>query len=87
MFRHQVIAAKNARAPTKNIGNINFAHIRSENIYLVAVTKFNANAALIFETLNSILDLFKIYFGGKVDEESIKTHFILAFELLDGNKI
>lgn len=82
-FRHQVIAAKNIRAPVKSLANLNFAHIRSENIYLVAVTKSNANISLVFEMLHKVLEIFKTYFGGKVDEEAIKNHFILAFELLD----
>ena len=54
-----------------------------ENIYLVAVTKSNANAALVFEFLERLRALGKSYFG-KFDEEAVKNNFVLVYELLDG---
>lgn len=49
----------------------------------MAVTKSNANAALIFEFLYRLIILGKGYFG-KFDEEAIKNNFVLVYELLDG---
>jgi len=77
MFRVQV-AAKDMRSPVNNIGNTSFLHIRSEDIFLVAVTKHNVNSTLAFEVLYRIAELFKTYFGVKLDEESIKNHLILT---------
>jgi AP-2 complex subunit mu-1 len=68
----------------KNFSNLSFAHVRSENIYFVAITKTNADIALVFETLNRVVEICRAYFGGKLNEEAIKNHFILAYELLDG---
>lgn len=49
---------------------------------MVAVTKNNANAALVFEFAYRFINLGKSYFG-KLDEESIKNNFVLIYELLD----
>jgi len=57
--------------------------VKHENVYLVAVTKSNANAALVFEFLYRLVALGKGYFG-KFDEEAVKNNFVLVYELLDG---
>ena len=49
----------------------------------MAVTKSNANAALVFEFLYRLVALGKGYFG-KFDEEAVKNNFVLVYELLDG---
>ena len=48
----------------------------------MAVTKSNANAALVFEFLERLRALGKSYFN-KFDEESVKNNFVLVYELLD----
>ncbi|KAK1223099.1 sporulation-induced protein [Marasmius sp. AFHP31] len=53
------------------------------NLYVVAVTKNNANAALVFEFCYRFINISKSYFG-KIDEESIKNNFVLIYELIDG---
>jgi hypothetical protein len=50
----------------------------------VALTKWNANAALIFEFCYRVINVGRSYFG-KFDEESVKANFVLIYELLDGN--
>jgi len=82
-FRYQVIGSKDVRSPVKSIGPTNFMHIKSENVYLVAVSKNNVNVSLVFEVLYRIQEIFKAYFGGKFDEEAVRNHFILTYELLD----
>ena len=49
----------------------------------MAITKSNANAALVFEFLNSLVSLGRGYFG-RFDEEAVKNNFVLVYELLDG---
>jgi len=83
IFRIQVISNVNVRSPILTLGSTTFSHIRHENIYLVAVTKSNANAALVFEFLERLRGLGKAYFG-KFDEEAVKNNFVLVYELLDG---
>jgi AP-2 complex subunit mu-1 len=83
IFRIQVISNPQVRSPILTLGSTTFSHIKHENIYLVAVTKSNANAALIFEFLYRLILLGKGYFG-KFDEEAVKNNFVLVYELLDG---
>jgi len=82
VFRIQVISNPLVRSPILTLGSTTFSHVRHENIFLVAVTKGNANAALIFEFLYRLASLGKSYFG-KFDEEAVKNNFVLIYELLD----
>lgn len=43
----------------------------------------NANAALVFEFCYRFISIAKAYFG-KVDEESVKSNFVMIYELIDG---
>ena len=82
VFRIQVISNAQVRSPLLTLGSTTFSHVRHENIYITAVTKSNANAALIFEFLYKFINLGKSYFG-KFDEEAVKNNFVLVYELLD----
>ena len=84
VFRIQVISNPSVRSPILTLGSTTFSHVKHENIYLVAVTKSNANAGLVFEFLYKLIALGRGYFGGKLDEEAIKNNFVLVYELLDG---
>ncbi|KHN97295.1 AP-2 complex subunit mu-1 [Metarhizium album ARSEF 1941] len=83
VFRIQVISNAQVRSPILTLGSTTFSHVKHENIYLVAITKSNANAALVFEFLYRLIQLGKGYFG-KFDEEAVKNNFVLVYELLDG---
>ncbi|TPX31627.1 hypothetical protein SeMB42_g07730 [Synchytrium endobioticum] len=82
VFRIQVMSSTDVRSPITTLGSTSFFHVRHENLYLVAVTKLNANAALIFEFLYKIATLGKSYFG-KFNEEAVKNNFALIYELMD----
>jgi AP-2 complex subunit mu-1 len=83
VFRIQVISNAQVRSPILTLGSTTFSHVKHENIYLVAITKSNANAALVFEFLYRFIALGKGYFA-KFDEEAVKNNFVLVYELLDG---
>ena len=83
IFRIQVVSNPQVRSPILTLGSTTFSHVKYENIYLVAVTKSNTNAALVFEFLYRLVALGKSYFG-KLDEEAVKNNFVLIYELLDG---
>jgi AP-2 complex subunit mu-1 len=85
VFRIQVISNAQVRSPILTLGSTTFSHVKHENIYLVAITKSNANAALVFEFLYRLVALGKGYFG-KFDEEAVKNNFVLVYELLDGGQ-
>lgn len=83
IFRIQVISNTDVRSPIITLGSTSFFHVRHENLYIVALTKWNANAALIFEFCYRFINIGRSYFG-KLDEEAVKANFVLIYELLDG---
>ncbi|KAI7818354.1 intracellular protein transport-related protein [Gamsiella multidivaricata] len=82
IFRIQVISNTDVRSPIITLGSTSFFHVRHENLYIVALTKWNSNAALIFEFCYRVINIGKSYFG-KFDEEAVKANFVLIYELLD----
>ncbi|KAL0576562.1 sporulation-induced protein [Marasmius crinis-equi] len=82
VFRIQVVSNSDVRSPIITLGSTSFFHVRINNLYVVAVTKNNANAALVFEFCYRFINICKSYFG-KIDEESIKNNFVLIYELID----
>ncbi|KAF9165392.1 hypothetical protein DFQ27_005555 [Actinomortierella ambigua] len=82
IFRVQVISNTEVRSPIITLGSTSFFHVRHENLYIVALTKWNANAALIFEICYRVINVGRSYFG-KFDEEAVKSNFVLIYELLD----
>src|SRR5271168_1001476 len=84
VFRIHVLSSTDIRSPITTLGSTTFFHIKRENIYIVAVTKVNANAALVFEFLNRFVDGIGRSYFGRLDEEGVKSNFVLIYELLDG---
>lgn len=82
VFRIQVISNAQIRSPILTLGSTTFSHIRNENIYIVGITKGNANSALVFEFLYKFVSLGKSYFG-RFDEDAVKSNFVMVYELLD----
>ena len=80
-----MIAAKEAgsAAPVRSIEGNTFMYIRHRDMYIVAVTRANANASLVFAFLYGLVDIFSGYFEADFDEESIRDNFTLVYELLD----
>jgi hypothetical protein len=84
VFRIHVLSSTDIRSPITTLGSTTFFHVKRENIYIVAVTKVNANAAMVFEFLYRLVDDIGRSYFGKMDEEGIKNNFVLIYELLDG---
>eukprot|EP00128_Syssomonas_multiformis_P011724 Colp12_sorted_trinity150504_noHs@32634 len=82
-FRVHVIHARSTiRSPVVTIGNTSFFHLKVGNIWIVIVTKQNVNAALMFEFLKKAVKVFELNFGN-FTEESVKSNFVVIYELLD----
>lgn len=82
-FRMEVIQGKNAGVPVINIGNISFMYTREGEIFFVAVTKMNANPALVFTYMNRMIEVFKAFFNNAFDEGAIRENLTTIFELFD----
>lgn len=80
---HTIASPVSTPPPILTLGSTTFYHIRHENLYLVAVSKLNVNAALVFEVLNRITRVGREYFG-RFGEDEVKGNFVLVYELLDG---
>ena len=61
---------------------INYLYIRHNNLYLLALTKRNTNAAEILLFLHKVVEDFTEYFK-ELEEESIRDNFVVIYELLD----
>ena len=58
-------------------------YIRHKNLFLVAATKGNPNAALIFEYLFQKIKILKSYLGEEFDDDVLQSNFTLVYELFD----
>jgi AP-2 complex subunit mu-1 len=81
----QVIALKatGSEPPVTRIDNTSFLYIRHKNLFIVAATKGNPNAQLIFEYLLQKLRIMKSYLGDTFVDEDVKGSFTLVYELFD----
>ena len=61
---------------------LQYLFIRHNNLYLLALTKRNTNAAEILLFLHKIVEVFTEYFK-ELEEESIRDNFVIIYELLD----
>jgi len=59
-----------------------FVYIKHNNLYLMAVTKRNANVTSMFTFLYHLVATLKDYFK-ELEEESIRDNFVITYELLD----
>jgi len=83
-FCTQVVAAKEAsERPIVFLNGVHYIHTTHNHITLVATSTSNINAALVLQFLYKVVEVFKAYFGGSFDENSIRKNFVLIYELLD----
>jgi AP-2 complex subunit mu-1 len=58
-------------------------YTRQNDVYIVALTRKNANPMVAFEFLIAIINVFTAYFGTKFVEDAIRNNFVVIYELLD----
>ncbi|KAI5885594.1 snare-like protein [Schizophyllum commune H4-8] len=68
--------------PCISAQGINYMHIRHSNLYLLALSKRNSNAAEIILFLHRLSQVLVEYFK-ELEEESIRDNFVIIYELLD----
>eukprot|EP00761_Pharyngomonas_kirbyi_P013049 gb/GECH01013076.1/.p1 GENE.gb/GECH01013076.1/~~gb/GECH01013076.1/.p1 ORF type:complete len:431 (+),score=76.08 gb/GECH01013076.1/:1-1293(+) len=83
-FKTQVIMSKQSdRSPVHRVEDVNYLHVSVNEIFFVAATKQNINAAATFEFLHRLAGIFRNYFQGKLNEQLIRENYSLVHELLD----
>uniref|UniRef100_A0A672N0B8 AP-1 complex subunit mu-1-like n=1 Tax=Sinocyclocheilus grahami TaxID=75366 RepID=A0A672N0B8_SINGR len=63
-------------------GSTHYLWIKHSNLYLVAITKRNTNAALVYSFLYKLVEVFIEYFKS-LEEESIRDNFVTVYELME----
>lgn len=82
-FCRKIIATKEAKEkPIINMNGVSYIHTSEGEVTVLATTKTNSNAAMIFSFLYSLIKIFKSYFTD-FTEQKIKSNFVLIYELLD----
>eukprot|EP01132_Coremiostelium_polycephalum_P000481 gene481-609_t len=61
---------------------ISYIYVKHNNLFLLATTERNANAATILLFLYKMIEVFTEYFK-ELEEESIRDNFVLIYELMD----
>ncbi|CAD8164252.1 unnamed protein product [Paramecium pentaurelia] len=83
-FCAKIVATKeNKECPIINIDGTSFIHITIKDIVVLATTKVNVNVAMTLQFLYQLVKVCRAYFGGEFDENCIKKHFVLIYEILD----
>lgn len=84
IFRVQVINNLDVRSPILTLGSTTFHHIRSsgsDSLWIVAVSRSNANSGAIWEFLYKLNVIMDVY--GLTKEEALKENFMTCYEILD----
>lgn len=84
IFRIQVINNLDVRSPILTLGSTTFHHIRSsgsDSLWLVVVSRSNANSGAIWEFLYKLSVILDVY--GLTKEETLKENFMVCYEILD----
>lgn len=61
---------------------VSYVWVQHSNLYLLGVTRSNANATAVVLFLHRLVEVFKQYFQ-ELEEESLKDNFVIVYELLD----
>lgn len=82
IFRVQVISNPEFKIPILTLGSTSFLYIRHENLYIVAVTRQDVDAALVYELLYKLVDIVSAYLG-TFNENTCTKNVHVIYELLD----
>ncbi|EOD33288.1 Adaptor protein 1 medium subunit [Emiliania huxleyi CCMP1516] len=79
---HVLEAEANDERPVWLEHGTTYIYIKYNNLYIMAVTQRNSNAAMILLFLYRLVEVFKDYFK-ELEEESIRDNFVITYELMD----
>ena len=83
-YRIGVIAANELKSPATMVDQFSFLHVYHNEVYYVAMTRKNANAALIFEFLERLPEIFQSVLSlPDINQNQIKLNAPEIIELLD----
>lgn len=62
---------------------MSYFFVKHRDLYLIASTKSNPNAGIVFQFLHTFIGICKSYFNGEISHSTIKKNFVVIYELLD----
>ncbi|KAJ7133334.1 clathrin adaptor mu subunit [Mycena epipterygia] len=68
--------------PCFSSNGVNYTHVRHSNLYLLALSRRNSNAAEMIVFLDRFIQVLIEYFK-ELEEESIRDNFVVIYELMD----
>jgi len=80
--KHLMEDDENQLTPCITDDGYTFLYVKHNNLFLMAMSKRNANAMVVMNFLYRIVEVFEDYFTELV-EESIRDNFVITYELLD----
>ena len=83
MFRVHVIFAPDNAPPITTVGSTTYFHVRHNDLWIMAASRFDANPALVFELLFRIISVGESLLGGQITEALVRRQDIFLYELLD----
>ncbi|WFD35829.1 clathrin associated protein complex medium subunit [Malassezia cuniculi] len=69
--------------PITTVGSTTYFYIRQNDTWIVAVTRADANPALVFELIHRFVNVSETHLGGIFNEALVRKQDILLYELLD----
>jgi len=76
------VESESELTPIWEDNGVTYAYVQHNNLYLLAVTRTNANAMAILTFLHKLIQVFTHYFR-ELEEESLRDNFVICYELLD----
>ncbi|KAL2935890.1 AP-1 complex subunit mu-2 [Bienertia sinuspersici] len=71
-----------SQGPVLHEDEVTYMFVQHNNLYLMAASRQNCNAASLLLFLHRLIQVFKHYFG-ELEEESLRDNFVVVYELLD----
>lgn len=83
-FSTSLIADKGGReSPVVYHNGTSYFYTKHRDLLLIAATRANPSAALVFQFLFQFLGICRAYFGGELSDQTLRRNFVLVYELLD----
>eukprot|EP01053_Blabericola_migrator_P000684 Blabericola_migrator_1__683@NODE_116_length_13817_cov_119_091491_g104_i0_p4_GENE_NODE_116_length_13817_cov_119_091491_g104_i0NODE_116_length_13817_cov_119_091491_g104_i0_p4_ORF_typecomplete_len435_score53_98Adap_comp_sub/PF00928_21/5_7e93Clat_adaptor_s/PF01217_20/7_4e21_NODE_116_length_13817_cov_119_091491_g104_i09052209 len=79
---HVVFADENQVKPIFTDDGVTYCWLKRNDVYAVAVTRTHSNAAMLITFLKRLCDVF-CQFYNKLEEDSVRNHFVVTYELMD----
>jgi len=82
-FRSLLASGQLPVTPIINIDDVSCMYTRQNDVYVICMTRKNANPLVAYEFMIAVINVFTAYFGTAFNEEALRNNFVVIYELLD----